>query len=114
MLHLPEEEINFRLTEGAGNYPSQVNHQKSGGNVAVDCSLPPSRALAFYLQTPDLTPASGILVAASLLIGFGNYGRDREMPASGVHGNERQVGRAHVFAMILNVILHPDFHSDFH
>ena len=70
--------------------------------------------LAFYLQTPDLTPASGILVAASLLIGLGNDRRDREMVAGGVNGDKREVSRAHVLAMILNVILHPDFHSDFH
>src|ERR1700730_3955206 len=114
MLHLPEEEINFRLMEGARNCPSQVKPEKAEGNVAAGCSLPSGCALTFHLQTPDLTPASGILVAASLFIGFGNYGWDREVATGGVDGNERQVGRAYVLAMIQNVILHPDFHADFH
>src|SRR6476646_4972243 len=71
-------------------------------------------ALAFHLQAPDLAPAPGILVAASLLIGFRNYRRNRKMAAGGVNGDKRQVSRAYMLAMVLNVIIHPDFHADFH
>src|SRR5216684_6702214 len=73
------------------------------------CSL-----LALHLQTPSLASPAGVFVAASLLIGFGNYGGDGKVPASGIDGDEGEVGRAHMLAAVVYITFHPDFHSNFH
>src|SRR5713226_9149635 len=70
--------------------------------------------LALHFQTPDLAPSSSIFIAAPLIISLGNHGGNGKMPASGIDGNEGQVGRADMLATVVHVILHPDFHSDFH
>src|ERR1700680_1910618 len=102
------------MIKNAGADIHRLAEKRSAPLVGSFSLLMSGSALTLHLHTPDLVPSSGIFVAAPLLVGFGNYGRNRKMPASCIHGNKRQVGRAHVLAAVEHITFHPNLYSDFH
>src|SRR5579864_2721351 len=71
-------------------------------------------APTFQFGTADFPAPSGIVVAALLLFGLGNHGRDLQVLAGAVDGYERQVGGGYVLGRVGNVILNEDLHTHFH
>src|SRR5580692_12046759 len=63
---------------------------------------------------PYLTALAGVVVAAALIIGFGNDRRNLDTASSCVDGYERQICRTHMPAIIEDVVFHPGLYSHFH
>src|SRR2546430_3161036 len=60
-----------------------------------DVGLP---ALTFGL--PDLASAARVLIAAPLLVSFGNYRRDFQVPPCGINRDESQISGTHVLQFV--------------
>src|SRR5271165_185882 len=62
----------------------------------------------------NLSTPSGIVVAAALIVGLRYDGWNLDVASAGVDGNERQVGRTHVLAVVRDVVFYPRLYSDLH
>src|SRR5271157_3562330 len=69
---------------------------------------------AFALGLCGFATAKRTLVAALLLFGFGNNGRDLQPPSVPVHGDEGKISGCNFLARRGDVVLHQDLHTHFH
>src|SRR5579864_7077260 len=73
-----------------------------------------SFAPKFQFRTANFATPASIVVAALLLFGLGNHGRDFQVLACAIDGHECQVGGGYMLGRVGNVILDEDLHAHFH
>src|SRR5579864_8182277 len=95
-------------------YAKWLQESRYVTTITIGCRKLASFAPTFQFRTANLAAPSGIVIAALLLFGLGNYGRDFQVLAGAIDGYERQVGGCYVLGRVGNVILNEDLHTHFH
>src|SRR5579864_4314688 len=95
-------------------YAKWLQESRYVTTITIGCRKLASFAPTFQFRTANLAAPSGIVIAALLLFGLGNYGRDFQVLAGAIDGYERQVGGGYVPGRVGNVVFDEDFHAHLH